>query len=183
MVHHRRRISPMQMERFSKPASDLFGYYLGWAGTCGSGSYSGDEYNPALSDNIVPHDAVKNLLDELNANEFVALKIGIWFWMIAQLVIVACMMIPMGILLSSIKRQTYSRTSKLTTTTGSVEPQTAMMGIIVMMVLGLVAIIVLAVFMCIQRKKFNACREFYLAQIINKHQQEVFAHLQCTVSI
>ena len=159
-----------------KPPSDVHGYYFGW----NDKGYTSEEYRPELSDGRVTEPQVYSLLHELNTSKFSSPSFCPWeIWFIP--LILGCMGGSIAILVTNMVQTKTSLTSEASTTTGTIPATSAIVGIVLMGVIGFVTIMATCLFATKRARKYMAARLYHNQQIIERHKLSVFGPKECSV--
>ena len=178
-----RRTPKFDKEANNKPPSDMYAYNLGYRG----GMYTYDDYRPELSDGRIGVQYIQGLLHDLNSNDFV-IKKGRWSWTIFILIIpfiatiTACIIIGTNMKSSSSEFDHNQRLIEIYKS-GYINSQAGVICIILCVILGISSLVGTFLVAAKEGYKYNTVREGFLDIIINKHQQEVFSHLDCTLKM
>ena|SRR3990167_506727 len=171
------RPSPFTMERSLKRPSDAHGYYFGWNGT----AYTAEEYKPEFSDGRVTDSEVNELLQELNANKhsdpvFCPMEL----WLVP--LIMGCVGASIAIIASNMIQSTRSYSGTYVST-GTIPDTSAIIGMVLMGILGLVGICCVCVYAYKRAEKYMLLRLYHNHQVIEKHKSSVFGPKDCTLKM
>lgn len=161
----------------------MYAYNLGYR----SGMYTYDDYRPEFSDNRVNVQYIQALLQDLNSNDFIVKK-GRWNWQTYILAlpfiatVVTCIIIATNMKSSSTEFDSNLKSIEVYKS-GYIDSQAGTISILLCILVGLACLAGTFWVATKEESKFTDVRQGFLDIILNKHQQEVFSHLNCTLKL